>query len=470
MTQQLDMLRRRHPKLIYKQYTVDYLADAVHFSAEFLLLPNIVFRPKTIIQGVSEEQWAAMSPEVMHNFAFHLGMAEILSYWKAACPSEIVIEAGYLDEYQLAWWHKLLINGMGEFFYQNQIDFTAPDFVRLYVSEQVTPSPLLRFDNPLESNSVLVPIGGGKDSIVTVETLGEHIQTLGTLALNTTQATEDTIQRSKSSRTIYVKRTIDPTLLGLNQQGYLNGHTPFSSVLAFIAITCAALFNYRYVALSNERSSNEGNQVFHGHVVNHQYSKTYQFEVDFQQYATRYLTASVKYFSYLRPLYELQIAALFAQMKPYHSIFRSCNVGQKDNTWCHSCPKCLFVYTILYPFMSEAELGLVFNHDLFARSDLLPIARELAGLADVKPFECVGTHEESLIAFYLAAQKYRQRGQNLPIILQAIYDEALIHAADLPARAQALLHAWNEEHAVPEHLEKYLRQKLNTMVEQITWA
>lgn len=470
MSDKLSALRQQHPQLIYKNFTVTYADQAVQVVADYVLVPDIAFRPTVVIEGVSEEQWAAIPHDVMQNLAFHIGMAEMLSYWKAACPPKIVIEAGYLTDDQIAWWHNLLLNGMGEFFYQNQIDFTMPDFVAIQVGENVPPSAPPRFETPQDPQNILIPIGGGKDSVVTIEILGDQAVHVGTLALNTTQATDDTIRLSKSESTIHVRRTIDLALLNLNQQGYLNGHTPFSSVLAFISVACAAIFGYRYIALSNERSSNEGNQIFHGQVVNHQYSKTYLFEASFRRYVADHLATTIDYFSYLRPLYELQIAALFAQLEAYHPVFRSCNVGQKTNSWCHNCPKCLFVYTILYPFMTPEQLGHVFTHDLFTRTDLLPLARELAGLADVKPFECVGTHEESLVAFYLAAEKYRQRGEELPIILQSLHDESLAHQSDMPARARTLLHAWNDENAIPAQFTDHLRQRLAAVVEGIAWA
>lgn len=470
MSEKLNILRQKHPQFIYQDYSLAHVDDQVKFTATFLLSPDIVFTPTVTIKGVSAERWAAVSPAVREQLAFHLGLAEMLSYWKAAASPEIIIEAGYLDDAQIAWWHDLLINGMGEYFFQNQIDFTAPDFVTIKVAPSVQEVSPILFETELDPQRILVPIGGGKDSVVTVETLSKQIDSLGVFTLNTTLATDDTITIAKPDEVVRARRTVDRKLIELNQQGYLNGHTPFSSVLAFITVTCAAFFGYRYIALSNERSSNEGNQIFHDHVVNHQYSKTYFFEAAFRHYVANYLATTIDYFSYMRPLYELQIAAIFAQQEPYHSIFRSCNVGQKTNSWCHNCPKCLFVYTILYPFMTPEQLGHVFHHDLFGREDLLPLARELAGLADQKPFECVGTHEESLVAFYLAAEKFRARGEALPVILQAIHDEGLVNQPDMMERARTLLHEWNEQNAIPEHLVDNLRSQLQTVVEQIAWA
>ena len=459
----LEELRVKHPRFIYESYDAELVEDGLLFTFHFLLEPDIRFAPTLKILGVLDTQWNQLDEKQQHNLAFHLGMAEVLSYWKAAASPEIVVRAGYLDEIQVAWWHNLLIQGMGEYFFVNQIDFTAPEFVTLVVeADPQSPALLSRADS---TERVLIPVGGGKDSVVTLEVLGRHVPYMGTLALNASQATNDSIAVSASQETIHVRRKIDPKLLELNAAGYLNGHTPFSSVLAFIAVACGVLFNYRDIALSNESSSNEGNQFFHGHEINHQYSKTFDFETRFQHYVSNYLAGGVGYFSFLRPLSELQIARMFAEFEDYHGIFRSCNVGQKTNSWCHNCPKCLFVYTILYPFMTWEQLSKVFTHDLFGREDLLPLARELAGIADQKPFECVGTHEEVRVAFYLSAQKYRDRGEALPIILQTMHDEVLQHSHDWDERAMVILQSWNKQHAIPTDCADLLQKHMQHIVE-----
>lgn len=459
----VEALRQKHPRFVYEAFHVVHTGDVLEFAFTFTLEPDIQFHPTLRIEGVEVDRWDTLEPAVQSNLAFHLGLAEVLSYWKAAASPEIVVKAGYLSPEQVAWWHGLLINGMGEYFFVNQIDFTVPDFVTFYVDHPPQDVALLQHE-PLVDN-VLIPVGGGKDSALTLDVIGHSAYNVGTLALNTTPAMDDSISQSTSTQTIYVKRRIDPKLLDLNAAGYLNGHTPFSSVVAFISVVSAILFGYRYIALSNERSSNEGNQFFHGQEVNHQYSKTFDFEHKFRTYCTTYIAPYIDYFSFLRPLYELQIARLFAELKRYHVVFRSCNVGRKTNSWCHNCSKCLFVYTMLYPFLNWDQLSKIFSHDLFTREDLLPIARELAGLADTKPFECVGTHEESRLAFALSAQKYLDRGDMLPFILQALrheIGEGMMQ--DLPGRRRKLLHAWNIDHAIPHVFEDLLRVRLRDVV------
>lgn len=456
----LETLRLQHPRFIYERYDIQHQADELRFQFHFLLEPDIAFSPTLTIEGVAAAHWNRLDDAVQHNLAFHLGMAEVLSYWKAAASPEIVIRAGYLSATQCDWWHDLLINGMGEYFFMNQIDFTAPDFVRFTVEPTAT-TTTARYQHQPPPERLLIPVGGGKDSAVTLDILSTYSSQVGTLALNPTPAMEASIERSRSTTTVNVRRRIDHKLLELNATGYLNGHTPFSSVVAFLSVACAVIFDYRYIALSNERSSNEGNQFFHGHEVNHQYSKTFDFEQKFRIYCRHYLAEHIDYFSFLRPLYELQIARLFAELTVYHDVFRSCNVGQKTNSWCHNCSKCLFVFTMLYPFLEWPQLSVIFSHDLFTREDLLPIARELAGLAASKPFECVGTHEESRLAFGLSAQKYLARGEELPFILQALHDEiGGSMLANLERRKTALLSEWNAAHAIPETLAGMLQARL----------
>ena len=125
--------------------------------------------------------------------------------------------------------------------------------------------------------------------------------------------------------------------------------------------------------------------------INHQYSKTIEFENDFRNYAKKYLRTEIEYFSMLRPINELQIAMLFSKIEKFHKIFKSCNVGSKENVWkwCNNCPKCLFVYIILSPFLYKEKLINIFGEDLFKNEGLLKTFIELCGYGETKPFECV---------------------------------------------------------------------------------
>jgi hypothetical protein len=201
---------------------------------------------------------------------------------------------------------------------------------------------------------------------------------------------------------IVIRRVIRPELLDLNQRGFLNGHTPFSAYLAFLGIACSLLYGYSNVIVANERSSDEGNVSYRGQDINHQYSKTLRFETIFDQYVHKYLVTSVRYFSLVRPLYELQIAKLFSKFPEFFDLFKSCN-RNRSASWCGKCPKCLSVYITMRPFVSPETMSRIFGGDLLKGEDAAAIVRQLTG-TETKPFECVGTAREINAALSLPAE------------------------------------------------------------------
>jgi len=266
-------------------------------------------------------------------------------------------------------------------------------------------------------NRFLVPVGGGKDSIVTLEILKEQKKELSSFLVNPTKAAKKVVKTARIKKPIIVQRKIDPVLLKLNKKGYLNGHTPFTAVLSFLSVVCAVLFDYKNIAFSNEKSADEGNVKYLGKIINHQYSKTSEFERKFKNYCKKYLTSGVKYFSLLRPYTELEISRLFLKYPQYFSVFSSCNRGQKlGKRWCGNCAKCLFVYATFYPFLEKKELLKIFSRDIFENQKLLPIMKSLIGQGRPKPFECVGTKKESQMVFKLSLEKAKKAGK-IPYLL-----------------------------------------------------
>ena len=259
----------------------------------------------------------------------------------------------------------------------------------------------------------------------------------------------------EDNQIIEVTRTIDSELLRLNKEGFLNGHTPFSSMLAFLSYFIAFLTDKKYIALSNESSANESN--VEGEKINHQYSKSYEFEQDFEYYSNKYLKAGVHYFSMLRPLNELQIAKLFSRNKQYHQIFRSCNVGSKivPWEWCGECPKCLFVFIILSPFLYKDELVAIFGKDLYQKENLLETFKELCGYGKTKPFECVGTYEEVNYAITVTIKELEKEKTKLPYLLQFYKDNY-----ELADTTKDITKRYNEINSVPEEFDAILKENI----------
>ncbi|MDD2326358.1 MAG: endonuclease domain-containing protein [Alphaproteobacteria bacterium] len=323
-----------------------------------------------------------------------------VSYYKATIPRHLRNEAFALDEQTAAFCQKVYAGGLGEFAYRNKVDL---DFV--FETDKAIPQLSQATVLGLSARA-LVPVGGGKDSIVTIESLRKAGKPFTLFALGGAGELAEPIRRTietAKAEVIHVRRVLSPCLIELNKQaGTLNGHVPITAILSSIAVACAILYGFNAVILSNERSANAPNLVLNGKEINHQYSKSFSFERDLATYVHDTIAADLHYFSLLRPLSETAIAKRFAaQASAYFSVFRSCNAsfkqdeGRRARNWCCNCPKCRFVFLALASFMEKAPLIATFGNNLLDNPAQEEGFRELCGLAAFKPFECVGEIEES---------------------------------------------------------------------------
>lgn len=426
-------------KFYYEKYSYKIVGKNLHISFLFKV-DNVKFTPKVIIENVSLQK---KNKKVLDNLVFNLGMIELFSYWKATCYPNIIVRAGELSKSQIAWWEKLLINGMGQFFYENKIKKQSIKIISEGESDFKK--------GKVSGKEIMIPVGGGKDSAVTLNIFKDKKPTC--FALNPDKAILDSVG---DKEIIIAKREIEKNLLEMNRKGFYNGHTPFVAYLSFLSILVSYLFNKKYIAFSNEDSANEENVVWLGKKINHQYSKTYEFEKDFRKYCSTYLIENVEYFSALRMLYEIQIGLIFSHMKDHHKIFLSCNEASKTKSgtkkktgrWCNNCSKCLFVYLILYPFLTKEELLSIFKEDLFENKKLLPILKELIGEKKVKPFECVGTRKEVLVALYLGYKK----GEN-SFMIKYFEKNILPKHKNWEKMASEVMDHWNTKNFIPKEFK-----------------
>jgi len=457
-----DELRARHPRFTYEDYAVERTGDDLTMTFSFTMAPDVAFAPTTTLRGVDAARLATLPAEALDGLAFHLGLIELLSYWKTACAPEIVVKAGALDTEQVAWWRDLILHGMREFFFVNGIDFRRDDLFTMVTSTRAG-RPTARFDAELAGDEDLVLVSGGKDSAFTLEFLRETGHRVRALFLNPAPAARDVARVAGVTREVVVARTLDPAMLALNRAGYLNGHTPFSAYLAFLGAACSVVHGHRNVIVSNERSCDEPAAHYLGADVIHQYSKTYRFEALVSDYVRRHLARDARFWSLLRPLYELQVVKLFSAFPRQFPVFRSCNRGSKANAWCGSCAKCLSIFTALSPFVSAGEIRGIFGEDLFARADLVPLARALVGLTDTRPLECVGAIDETLAAFHLSLTKAltAATGQPLPPVLAWFAEEMAPRHPGLGATAARIVRDWSDRHGVPPAYADALRARLS---------
>ncbi len=434
--------RTNYPEFHYYSFQVIETANEIVLRFHFEIPGLAEFHPESRLLKKSLKLKSIDSLTVQ-KLAFHIGLVELISYWKSTCSPKVVIHCGRLNAEQTLWWKKLYFNGLGELFYTNNIKTSLEEFMQI---ECIPNAPDFASEKTIDTvqddyMSYMVTIGGGKDSIVTLETLDMDQKRDYCFIMNPKPVTRECARLAGFSddRVIELYRKIDSRLLTLNDRGFINGHIPFSAVLAFVTYFVAYLAGIKSIVVSNESSANESNLVCSDDPelacakINHQYSKSFEFERDFTHYARTYLHLPVKYFSFLRPLNELQIAKIFARLEKYHPVFKSCNIGSKgpEWVWCGHCSKCLFAFIILSPYLYPDHLTQIFHKDLFTDRNLLQTFLELTGHGENKPFDCVGTFEEVNFALSLTIKNLQQANQALPYLLQYYFDHfSLVDLSD----------------------------------------
>lgn len=451
---EFNKFRSEYKEFYYNSFSLTEDGDAIFLEYDFEIPGLTNFNPKIKILK-KNMNFKSIDTVYAKNMAFNIGMIELISYWKCCCSPKIIVKCGFLDNNQINFWKKIYFYGLGELFFTNNIKTDIESFVNI---------ECLKNDNEFnykviedESDGYIVPIGGGKDSVVTLETLKINKNRDFALIINPKPVTRKCAEIAglADNNIIEVYRSIDKRLIDLNSRGFINGHTPFSAMLAFVSYFVAYLLSKKYIALSNENSANESNVV--GEKINHQYSKSFEFECDFENYASNYLKAPVKYFSFLRPLNELQIAKIFSKHEKYHLTFKSCNVGskEKDWIWCCNCAKCLFAYIILSPFLYKTKLVNIFGEDLFEKESLLETFIELTGNGKTKPFDCVGTYEEVNFAISKTIENLEKSNADLPILLK--YYKNNFGLVDM---SEDITKRFNEENNLTEKQSDMLRKEV----------
>ncbi|QOY63483.1 endonuclease domain-containing protein [Lysobacter sp. H21R4] len=383
-----------------------------------------------------------------------------VSYYKAATPPKILIDSYAIDEATAGLMETIYLNGLGEFAYRNGLDLH--DRIRF-------PSDAADAASAASAGlreHALVAIGGGKDSLVSIEALralgiGQTVTWIGGSQLIKACAERTGLP------TLNIGRALAPQLFDFNRQGAWNGHIPVTAVNSAILVLAALLRGVDQVVFSNERSASYGSLIRSedGQTtteVNHQWSKGWAFESAFGDYVARHVAADLNYYSLLRPLSELAVARQFARIDHYDAWFSSCNrnfhiLGERPvNRWCGVCPKCHFVFLALAPFMPKARLVGIFGRNLLDDPAQTAGYDALLEYHDHKPFECVGEGIESRAAMAALVDRAEWREDTL---VKRFAEEIRprLEPADLGIEPLLVLDA---EHRIPAPLWERLRAHL----------
>jgi hypothetical protein len=373
-----------------------------------------------------------------------------VSYYKTAAPPLVACEAGAPPPAVAAYLGALYSEGLGEFAVVNGLPHVPRPRFAADPSRRV-PAP--SGANGRGLSSALVPIGGGKDSIVALEIVRRAGLEATLFSVRDDAAMARTAAVAGLPRLV-VERTLPlQTLRDLHDAGALNGHVPITAIIACVALLTAALHGHDAVVLANERSASAANVTYDGIEINHQFSKSARAE-ELLRAAAAEIAPQLDVFSVLRPASELAIAQRFASLHDYHRAFTSCNAifrldpALRGASWCANCPKCRFVFLILAPFMEPDQLRAIIGSAMLDDAGQYDGFALLTATGGHKPFECVGEEEESLAAIALLAADPRWRER--PVVRRLANEVLAGHDAD-GGRIERVLRL-SGDHNVPERL------------------
>ena len=403
--------------------------------------------------GLHPDEAARTSTPTAQRLIRALAIVEAFSYWKAYC-SPVIETPPAPGPDETAWWETFWPQAMGEFFYRNGIDYTAPGFLRITARPGPAPAEDPGSPPPGSQGSTppLVMFSGGKDSLALTYAIRDGATDF--FLYNPTSAQRALAQSlADGGRIIEVHRQILPELLALNAAGHPNGHTPYSAYLALAALLAGYLRGTTTVVAGNSRSDDEPNVAsYQGQPVNHQWTKSYQYEAALGRYRDQWLPGAPAYSSPLRPLYELQIIRSLAPHLDAYLQTASCN-RTKGNGWCLTCAKCAWVFLATSALFGHEVAVRKAGGDMFTNPELSGLYEAMAGFNGDKPFECTGTEDEVRSAIQAAAQ----HGSNQPALTPSQRNPAIMTARPL----EVLIKDWGQDDLIPPPLKEKVRRAAN---------
>ena len=402
----------KYQAFIFKDYSFDQTKKTLTLTYGYDV--DLVFTETYVF----DFDFVDYEPAVLDRAIQHLFYMAGVSYYKAYLPPQIQVQKGQIDTLLSEFLSKTYDGGLGEFFYVNHMD------PRTKITFPVTVGTTLNMLS-VKGAGKLIGLGGGKDSLVSVELLRNH-EKVATWSLNHRSQLEPLVSRVGLPH-LWVERSLDPQIQTLNKQDAMNGHVPISAILACVGTVVAVLSGYQDIVVSNESSASEPTLTYQGVAINHQYSKSLTFEKDYQQLLKSQFGDTLRYYSLIRPFTELKVAEMFTDLyDKYADVFSSCNrayvLTSDGMSWCGKCAKCAFVCLVLTPFIDKQKLEQLWGKNLLLDPELEQTYKQLLGIEGDKPLDCVGEVKESRSAMLLAFETYPELSSKYEFDVPTNYD------------------------------------------------
>lgn len=313
-----------------------------------------------------------------------------------------------------ALWQQLYQHIWAQWRYENHLPHArGPAFVHPARADQ--PSPQRReHHNPVE---MLAFCGGGKDSLVAMQVLEDAGLAHASFAYSHSiygnaahqhqliAALQDHGPAQARHRLWIYDSFLDSPVASLCGEYGVNSLTAAETPTSlFAALPVILQHDYRYAVLAHERSANVGNLIWDltGEEVNHQWGKSFAAEQLLNTYLQRTFLSDFSYFSLLQPVHDVVIFNALRRNVDAVLATHSCNLRKP---WCGECPKCAYVWLNYMAYLPEDRIQAMFGRNLLDLAANQLWFRQMLGLAEHTPFECIGQVAETRLAFELCRRK-----------------------------------------------------------------
>lgn len=321
--------------------------------------------------------------------------------------------------------------------YENDFpDYIGPRFSDRPVGQASLPRRIDRI-NP----EILLFCGGGKDSLVCLKMLERANLPYATCAYSSS-----IYGRSAPQHGLIEELLAHAAPPGKQHKIWMHEDFSDSPILELadeypatsltMAETPASLFaslpivlqhDYRYIALGHERSADTPNLIWErtGEAINHQWGKSTEAEKLLTDYLRGQLISNCRYFSLLKPVYDVVIFNMLRSDTTSVPFTHSCNTSKP---WCKKCAKCAYVWLNYMAWLPVSLVDGIFRANLFELPENQIWFRQLLGMEKHTPFECIGRIGESRLAFEICRRK-GLTGRAMDIFIHELDTAVNIHSA-----------------------------------------
>ncbi|MEB3151141.1 MAG: hypothetical protein VKL60_19245 [Sphaerospermopsis sp.] len=430
-----------------------YSADKFQFSTK-------IFYHDVSFSGLIQKYSQPFIQKIVAHIALFEGM-KFCSLFPAYYDISVIAE--YLEPAVLDLFVKIYQGVFGQHWYENNItDYQQPEIItsqKLGVSQ-----PISILGN---NQTILAGCGGGKDSILAMKMLevggipyasmqySHSVYGKADFQHNLISQVLECVQPTSKHRISIFDDFTEFPFLKLYFPENSGITAPETPVSIFESLILMLDKGYNYLCLAHEKSANTGNLFWDeiGKEVNHQWGKGLAAEQILDQFIQKHLLTNFKYFSILQPIYDYRIFQNFSKYPEFIPKIHSCNI---QKPWCKKCPKCAYVWLGLMAFSQASIVNEVFKNNLFDDVDLLPTFREMVGLGEHTPFECIGEIEESRLLMKRCVER-GLTGKALDMFTEEILADSRINWQEIEQKYNSV---YSTEHAIPDWIFEKIKDHL----------